>query len=401
MTVRAPVRQRPSMQLPPIGGQITGISKASGQTHIAKAIEDAVGAYLSLCAGRDELRPETGDCLDSFGFGASLLELLEVVAIYHPNLSSQARRHVVDHFDCGKLKWVNRREFWSRGVGGLIGAYLVTGDGFFFDTAQKCALKALNTGPFGPFINLATRACRPRPLGDSAGWADLSAGIPELSALVQLSHSPKLEEHLRKRLTMMSGWTLRSPVDVSGVAVLSDLATAYAVSEDPGILKLLSGVNVTFLIHENASLLYPLVRVAHYLGDRVPHFKVWNVESIEAFGLRDYSPPAFKSLSTKGSTWLGRFRFDATLLLTWLASGKHRDVIEKTVLMTVTECRCGKGFCGLTSSNTGRVLKDNIQHSEFLGQWLKAGILLGMDSKLVQNFVFNERGHVIRDRNHY
>lgn len=376
------------------------LPQGSIQTRIAKAIEDAAGAYLSLCAGRDELRPETGDCLDSFGFSASLIELLEVVS-FHPNLSSQARNHVVAHFDCNKLKWVNRREFWSRGVGGLIGAFLSTGDRFFFDTAHKCALKALNAGPFGPFINLATGECRSRPFGDSTEWADLSAGIPELSALVRLARSPNLEEHLRKRVEMMSRWTLQNPVDVFGVTVLSDLATAYAVSEDPGILKLLSGLNVTFSIGENASVLYPIVRVAHYLENRVPRFKVWNVEFIEAYGVRDYSLPAFKSLSTKGSMWLQRFRFDATLLLTWLAQGKYRDVIEKVVLMTVAEFRCGKGFCGLTSSNAGRVLKDNIQHSEFLGQWLKAGVLLGMDSKLVQNFVFNERGHVIRDRNHY
>ena len=356
-----------------------------------------MSAYSTRCWGSDEVRPETGECVNSFGFAASLLESLETLFLAGKStLYNTARKYVAEEFDCRNIKRVNRREFWTRGIASLIGAHLVTNDPLFLSHAEKCARLVLDVENVAAFVNLVSGVGQGRGWQHGVSRADLSTGLPELVALAKLTKSSVLEKHLAKQIARLKNMPKGVQWDADSVAFVSDVATAYGISGDSEIGMLLKDVEVKALVGVNASLLYPLVSAVDFVGNRIPGFFVWNVESLVAHGEKEYSKKKpFRGLQHTKLIWTHQFDFDATLLLTWLRQRKNADVIDGILEWTLSNCTCGKGFCGFTGSNGGKVYKGDVQHSNFVGQWIKAGVLLHEHKSRVKDYVFNSRGHVI------
>ena len=366
-------------------------------TPFADALEKAMSAYSTRCWGADEVHPATGECINSFGFAASLLESLETLFLAGKwKLYKRARNYVAREFDCRNIERVNRREFWTRGIASLIGAYLVTRDPLFLGQAEKCARIVLEFKNAPALVDLKSGVGQGRGWEHGARRADLSTGLPELVALTRLTKSSELENHLRKQIKRLKKMSMGVQWDADSVAFVSDVATAYGISGDSEIGMVLKDVEVKALVGENASLLYPLVSAVDLVDNRVPGFFVWNMESLVAHGEKEYSRKRpFSGLQHTKLIWTHQFDFDATLLLTWLRQGKNLEVIDRILSWTLSNCTCGRGYCGLTVSNGGKVYRDDVQHSNFVGQWIKAGVLLHERRSRVKDYVFNSRGHVI------
>jgi hypothetical protein len=119
-----------------------------------------------------------------------------------------------------------------------------------------------------------------------------------------------------------------------------------------------------------------------------------------------HKPPQYAIFSPGDSRTLLSFRFDATVLLMIMREDQKRGAnkasaeIKSIVSQSLSQCRQGAGFAGIRRSNSDRVYPDNIQHSAFLGGWLKTGALVARRAeKLTIDGVFNERGQLIFSEN--
>jgi hypothetical protein len=155
---------------------------------LSAAFEKGLTTHFTHCRASDATRPGTGECIDEFGFSATILESLQTsVLLDHGRLFSHSRDFLKTSFNCSRLGFVNRHEFWSRGIGSLVGTFLMTGDQFFLSKAEQCADRLLRfTRPWS-LVHLADLTGKDRGFEDGPSPSDLTAGLPELLALAKIT----------------------------------------------------------------------------------------------------------------------------------------------------------------------------------------------------------------------
>jgi len=124
--------------------------------------------YRQYAWGRDELRPLSKQGRDTFGgIGATVLDSLDTLWLMDfRDEFAEATGFVRDSLDFSRAGEVSVFELTIRGLGGLLGAYTLSGEKVFLDRAKELGerlLPAFNTssGLPMPRCNIATGYCAP------------------------------------------------------------------------------------------------------------------------------------------------------------------------------------------------------------------------------------------------
>ena len=172
------------------------ILKSDEKTTIMEALKRAFDTYYKFCSDYDEVYPASHKCKNSQGFYASAVESLE--ALYLLGMKEhflKAKKVVLNNLVPEKIEWVNRKSFWSKCIGSLIGIYRLSGENSFLDRAISLSERMISLqsrAKQAQFVNFKTgKAMREEWLNDTISLSDLTAGLPELVALYNITGSSR------------------------------------------------------------------------------------------------------------------------------------------------------------------------------------------------------------------
>jgi hypothetical protein len=181
------------------------------------------------------------------------------------------------------------------------------------------------------------------------------------------------------------------------------LAIAERIEENSGI-QLVAGDLRKIRVDDLGvdTLLYPILNAVSLLNNSKHAIHFEKEEELFSQAIERRQPPRYTIFSPGDSRTLLSFRFDGIVPLLMIRESlkrgdpSWRDDVKRIVEYSLNYCRLGNGYTGFRRSNSDRISQDNIQHSAFFGQWLKAGALItGHAENLTLSAVFNERGHLI------
>ncbi|OHT14939.1 hypothetical protein TRFO_14576 [Tritrichomonas foetus] len=381
----------------------------------------AFNSHFENCKFSDEFLPSSKQCRDTFGFYSTIIESIETIYLMHlENLSTIIKYFLQENFDCSKIGWVNRREFWSRLVGSFIGSYHLSHDPFYLYHAEKCASLMMNIEkkrkhPF-PFININESKYKKRIWTNGTSLNEISVGIPEFFALFKITKNQtyinsanrilktlptiKKEKKLPEILSIPRGFvaTNMRNVDILSINFYRNLAIANNIQKSGKIVKILENMEKTLKVdlNVNFSRFIPLL-------DTYPYsFKFANQYNLKKKVIELYSSPEFKIFKPGSNFQISGFTFEADSLRIFLRDVTvNNDIKMKTLIMEViseslNKLKIENGYSGISHSNSEKFVFDKIQHSNFISQWLKVGILLDRSyPDLVNTAIFNEKGHIL------
>ena len=397
---------------------------------IINTFSTAFQEHIKHCPFNDELRPITMKCLDSYGFYATIIESFETSYFMHLNTSDYIKEFLQKNFDCSKLEWVSRREFWSRVVGSLIGSYIVSGDDFFLNHAEKCAglaiqIEKLKKYPLS-YINPKIHSFKERVKCDRIMLNEFSYGIPELFSLYTITSKTKYIKHALRFVKKIStsqlkndsisifmsiscgtsSYTLQN-IDVTSINFFRNIGIANSVLQHNKLSQILNFAEKHIANHikvKNYSFTYyPLFDIPDYFNTK-SIIKKKEFSFLFQFAKNETNLKFFQNETNFESH---EFIFDATFqrLLIRLLSMTNSS-FEKTQIknfaasifqQSINKFKIGNGFSGFIRQTDGKFTINNIQHTNLFGQWLKCAILLD-DSydEMIKALVFNERGHILK-----
>jgi hypothetical protein len=377
------------------------------------AAKSAFSSYFDTCLSDDEFRPISKTCTSSFGFSATVFESLAPLFILGlaPEFG-KAVTFIRDRFKCAELEWVNRREFFSRCIGSLIGCFVVTGDDFFLNKASEFADQILTfdrKNSIPAFVNFRNQSSRTPGWLNGTTIIDIISGLPEILAMHSLTQNEMFSIAYLSILNNFPEWTRsffssyhlhnRMPasqmslVDGASVGFIHNLLIAQKVRPMKKIEELLlrSLVNFTFWVARNSTVLEPMLEVVKYCEEKQNALPVFNLTAFEAYEQKRFATgeELFKSAASPD------FRFDTTYFRATLAVDSIEKV-KKTILESLEVCKVGGGFTGFLSSNLRERMPDDVQHSSFFGQWMNLGAWIAAGkADIYARGVVNERGHLL------
>lgn len=381
---------------------------------LRRAAGKAFRSYVTRCLFEDEYRPMSNTCLSSYGFSATLLESVETLYILGMvEEYQQARDLIRDNFSCSNLGWVNRRELFSRGVGSLIGSYLITREKVFLQKASECTDRILSFNKeemIPPFINIAKNMTRMRRWTKGTSIIEIASGLPELIALHILTNDdrysmaylsilstlPEIAENetmfypeydLATKTETLNVTRLDGPV----VGFLHNLVIANKIRPMKKLTELVgkSLENITLWTSDNSTMLYPLNEVYNHFEGKSDKDDVREFQS--ALQQRYFEDPMSLLAPGQTETYTG-FSFEASVM--------RSDIDNPKILSTITtilqNLETETGFSGVKQTNMNQIAKTDIQHSSLMGEWLSLGAWIGAGkASYFDDSVFNERGHLL------
>jgi hypothetical protein len=386
-------------------------------TGISRSVQSSFKAYVDLCSGHDEYLAD-GKCLDSFGFRSSLFESLETLFLLKLDSSFELAKTTIAGLAPQDFRWVNRREFWSRAIGSLIGTYLLTDDPLFLTTSVKFADSMLNItcGQPIPFINFAENRSDDSGTEYGIPLAEFATALPELSALYDITQFPRFKRAIEEIIDGFPPKTSGKYFDVytktgkrvSRTLLLNGRDIGFFLNVRLTDVLLLTNLTQTVLPRQllpspdpDAVLnIYPLLLVSPREGS-VPFFddyptKVFFQEVVSHY-LSDYRSPVNRDHFYKLN---GFERSSIVPLALWRLQSLDPDgnlsQLVKEDLLGRLNPQGYDFYSGLKTTNNGRSIGDGILHSEFFGSLAKAAALWGSNLSVSQSgIVFNERGHIL------
>jgi len=156
------------------------------------------GGYAQHCWGKDELHPLSNTCDNGWRLGLTLIDSLDTLYLFGMDAEFQAARDwVADRraLDFGQVRNVNLFETTIRVLGGLLGAYTLSGDAALLERAVELGdrlLPAVRGGGTGlPFSDVDLRSGQGKFLSGDASTAEAATLGLEFKALSQCSGSPE------------------------------------------------------------------------------------------------------------------------------------------------------------------------------------------------------------------
>ena len=415
------------------------------------AINKSFSSYFRFCKGRNELKPNEGECSDLFGFSSTLVESLETLALMKDHtLFRKAKQYLQSNNYFSTLELVDRHEFWSRVIGSFIGTYIITHDTFFLKQATFLAdetikIETLNNNNYPAFINFKDSTVKHRPFQNGTALSDILVGLPEISALYLLTKKEKYNERANFLVDSVPPPPLRgvhyhfydmktkkpnSPlyfqpnfqetndetypsltfeeIDGNTVGFYINLALDIKLRGNKKATLLLehSSKHLNGSLGKDFYIIWPLLETIDLISDY--HFFHLGEKEVE---IRDtayeaYEGPQFKifqwtSLNQSSNT-LYNFQFSGTIPRLWLKKASIfeseglRKKLKKLFAFSLGHCKYGYGFSSFKRTNDGIYLYSDIQNSEFLSEWMKAALLLAnRDDDLVKKMIINDRGHIL------
>ena len=381
--------------------------------YLREIVRESFTTYLNHCPNSDEINPKTKECINNYNFSATLLESLETLYLLDlTDLIGRANKYV-KKFSCSDIEWVNRNELWSRGIGSLIGAYLLSNNKLYINKAKECANILIahdGKNKFAPFINLKTGETHYRPLeGNMFELSDAAAGLPELDSLYMITNDKKYSVAFNKLLIALPNadnktfYSLYSSTNKNersndnklnaktlgfyyNIALLSKL-TKYKIVESK-FTKFFSN-NLRF-DESYSKCQIPLLLTSQLMGKEFDG----QIEFMKKL-FDEYSRP-YSFIKNSGPNQIQTFVFDGSFLMYLFKKGNYNKIIE-LVTVVMNNCRTNAGISGIGRSiNLDRIYFTNIQHSSFFGQWAKFGALSIIDEPgKLEKSLFNEKGHII------
>lgn len=353
--------------------------------------------YIKYCLGHDELRPSSKNCLNSYGISATLIESLETLFILNMTQEYEfSRDFILNNFSLPEI--VDHHEFFSRGIASLIGTYQLTGDKRFLIKAvqmtDKILLKTTSNSNLFVEKNLSL------PLSE---WL---AGIPELIVLNEFFHKPVYQDLIKHAISdKSSNYSIQKNKKdaliynsfmtsfIRNSLIIGELLKENDISrpllnrkmlkkldmgkESKKLIKSFEKsmpdaiIDLTF-----ASQLMPVVK-------EMPQSLIDHIDDVTRFGDKAH---------------MTGFHFSGDELLALALRGKF-DIVKKTILTSLETYSYGDGFSGTTTTSYGDFRPNDIQHTEFLGEWLKVGALISTGyASILNRAIFNEFGHILKIR---
>lgn len=393
---------------------------------IKEEVAKSFDLYFDKCAGSDAIRPDSLICINTYGISASLFESLELLLIL--DLKSQykkAVRWIKENFNCSNIGWVNRREFWNRGIASMIGTYLLTEDNLFIDIAQKCANAAISIDEKfdyrSPYINLKTQESRARRWQNGTALVDIVVGLPELISLYKITKNDIFSIaylSIINNIPFDAGYPIRNyyflknkkpacnytKFDSTLIGFYTILTTAHLIkpmkSTEVFLNKTLN--NITFDIeNENYFELFPLLDAIKLLNSSSLMINIKGFDEMYQKAKQSHLPP-YKLYSLETKNKLTSFRFDASILRSIQRENFMKD--DKSINQFVINffnhsmkyLKNKEGYSGLTVTSNQNLMTSDIQESSLFGEWFKvAALYINGSRDLVTNAVFNEKGHLL------
>lgn len=393
----------------------------------ANVYQNSFDIMYKSCLYSDEIQPKYRTCVNYSGFGSSIVESLST--LYLLGLKPQydnARKFVFENFNTDTLGWVNTHEFWSRGIGSLIETFLITKDKSYFELAKKCAFAALQLSPLSSpydFINFKTKERKTNQWTNGNIVSDLWAGAPELIVIAKLSNDQKLLENIS--LSMDSYNTINGNIyqkiplaynaseqrvsvslsEVNGFNIgyihnlLLSLALHNEISFEDAIKKHLSTMNLPpNILNETFFRILDFEDFVEKLsiGESVRGFDQLSKDVFKLFLSHPYE--GYKASENRKYSFTfnsSPLRFIMKKLLS-MNDNKGKADIENLLQSVLTYSSASKGVVGLITTRRGNSVKGKTMPSNFFGQWsLAAALYYNGYDKIIQNGIFNDRGHLI------
>ena len=362
---------------------------------------------------KEAINSNKSECLNQFGFSSTVFDSLDVLFILGLNKEFQKAKNFIKNI---KIEWVNRREFWSRCIGSLLSAYILTSDSFFLSKATEFSKELLKSSQTAPFVNINDKKFRNHGWIKGTSLTDIISGLPELFTLSKLTND---ESYSISYLTILNNiptfsnnsvfnfYDLESKqpvnelrnVDGNVIDFYHQQSIAFSIkpmkSLKKNLEKVLNNIKLNdeeICIYSRYSTLYDTISIIEKNG-----IKIENIDSF-SLDLNDFlqNPKSF-FFSNCSSKYFVPFRFDASFLRALVRNFDDNDNKALNFIKnSLNICKLNKGFSGLMKINSDETVLTNIQHSNFFGQWMSiASYLLSNQKKILKNGVFNERGHLL------
>lgn len=380
---------------------------------LRRAAAKAFRSYTEKCLFEDEYRPASGTCLSSYGFSATLLESVETLYILGMTEDyEKAKQLIRDNFTCSNLEWVNRRELFSRGIGALIGSYLVTRESLFLKKACECAdlVLAMNSkNEIAPFINIAKNATRMRKWTRGTSIIEFTSGLPELVALYILTDDIKYSMAYLSMLSNIPVFPVNETIfypeydlttktetqnitrlDGSVVGFLHNIVIADKIKPMKKIRELMAQTleNTSVWTANTGPVMYPFYEIFNYFEKSDNS----DVKEFQAALQQRYFEQPSDLLSPGVREKYDGFAFEASVM----RSEINNPNITKTIVAILQSLEMETGYSGVKRTNMDDIVNTNIQHSNLMGEWLSLGAWIGAGkSDYFKTSVFNERGHLL------
>ncbi|GAB6021991.1 hypothetical protein CHUAL_006146 [Chamberlinius hualienensis] len=173
--------------------------KNERQQQVVNAFKHAWNGYKKFAWGHDHLKPLTKTYQDWFGLGLTIIDSLDTMLIMDlKDEFQEARDFVANKLDLRVNKDVNLFETVIRVLGGLLGAYHLSGDKIFLKKATELgdsllpAFKSPSGIPYSD-INLYTQHAHAPKWGPDSSVSEVTTLHLEFKDLSRLTGDPKYE----------------------------------------------------------------------------------------------------------------------------------------------------------------------------------------------------------------
>lgn len=377
------------------------------RTILIEAAHLAFINYFTNCINHDEFRPISKKCLDNYGFSVSLFESLETLYILNMTNDFQKAKNYIMNFSFDNRGFINVHEFWSRGIASLIGAYQLSGDISFLFKASQLADQVLYREK-NDFINIK--------LGESSSIAtgkhflsNWLSGVPEIMILNEFIQAPCYIEYIKREISRKSDifiypqeFTKKHTYEpIFNFLTTSFIKNANLVQK---LLSLMPQINIKEMKHDYQSKSDFIDKSKKLLK----HFKITKKTRLSELTLasqllsfRNIFPPNLLDNLENEERYgdvknMFGFQFKGDEIFDLSRRGEF-DIVKKTITNSLQKYKTKTGFNGITSSSIGNKYPDDIQHTEFLGEWLKVGAMISCGYQfLFQTGIFNEYNHILK-----
>ena len=390
------------------------IFNSESKTIITEAAANAFDTYEKYCSDADEVYPLSHECKNSQGFYASAVESLE--SLYLLGLKNQyakAKKIVLNKLLPNEIGWVNRAAFWSRCIGSLIGIHILSGESEYINRATLFAEKliALQMRTNYPqYVNFKKmQAMNAKWLNETVSISDMTAGLPELIALANLTginkfmtysnqivgHFPLLKKKFGHYYDLKQKTVIKEPMlypmDSHVIDAYNSLLRAYLLKPTPILLK-----KIQMLYFENpkedsifqSQSLLETSRLMELTGQNID-LKQFHKAAIQYFN----EFQIFKKLSKRT---IINFNFNAQMLHSLIAKDEIAE-FDSIYFNSFEKLKYGDGYSGMMHTSNDRWVHSGLQNSDFFGQWIKVGVeyLLANEPEISKAIV-NNHGHILQ-----
>lgn len=378
--------------------------------NISHILTNFYNDFTKNCIFGDSYRTSNKECFNTTGMGLLAVESMETLLIAGKiNEFQNIANFVFKNLDCSHFENVNVRTFWQRYIASFIGVYRLTSERLYLNHAAKCAHRLIdildNYNYPMPIVNFVNgTASKHGFMKKGVEISDITSGLPELVALHQITGDSFYEFAIMKKLSLIPRnfsamfydafdldtyeTELRQKfIGYRFVDHLTDLILAYQLKQFNFIKLYIEEASEYIKVHD-IHLVFQLMYIINVATKNGIKMESTNMSDWEYFTEVYFPPFTFNfDLSRGFEVKLACFDFDTIpLKILHFRNDYHGHNISYYVSKIASE----EPKNGCLQPNL-KLFYNNITSSNFLGQWIKEGLLFesGLKCKM------NQRNHIL------